>query len=166
MHVTFTKTTPTGYGVYVRRDRAPDMVAFGAPGHGALPHDLLRFVAEAVWELDGGVFAGLATTVDPGVFYPADRKLMAKMLRERRPRPQGQRCDLLAAVLDAAWRTQRGAPPPEDWPERLAAAEADDERLERALGWLDELGERWLALAVGESLTLAWPGDRSLVRAT
>jgi hypothetical protein len=52
--VSFAKTAPRRYGVFVQRDRAPEIMMSPAPGYDDnLPHDLLHFVAEAEWRLDG-----------------------------------------------------------------------------------------------------------------
>ena len=60
MLVHFRKTGARRYAVLVERDHAPTLVA-QAPGYDDyLPHDLLHFVAEAEWGLDGGVFGQLA----------------------------------------------------------------------------------------------------------
>ena len=164
MRVTFVKVGERRYGVNVQRDEAPAMtVPYGAPGYDDwLPHDLLHFVAEAEWQLDGAVFGRLAAGGDPGIFIPADPALIPKWMRRRRrapkPHPKGRRSELLAGILDDAWKARRlGAPLPRGWAERLAAARADEPTLERALAVLDELAPRWRALQVGGSLTVEWP---------
>ena len=167
MKVTFPKTGARRYRVSVERELGPDLTHVSAPGYDhRLPHDLLHFVAEAVWELRGGVFAGLAAANDTGGFFPADPQLVAKWMRRRRrkpvPQPKGRRSELLAGVLDWAWKERRlGTQRPVGWEEQLAAARADAERLERALAWCDELAEAWHGLPVGGTLTLDWPWPES-----
>ena len=167
MKVAFTKTGQRRYRVSIERELGPDLTCVGAPGYDdRLPHDLLHFVAEAVWEMRGGVFAGLATADDAGGFFPTDQALVGKWMRRRRrkpqPRPKGRRSELLAGVLERAWKERRlGASRPAGWQEQLAAARADAERLERALAWCDELAEAWHELPVGDSLTLEWPRPES-----
>jgi len=110
--VAFTKTGQRRYRVSIERELGPDLTCVGAPGYDdRLPHDLLHFVAEAVWEMRGGVFAGLATADDAGGFFPTDQALVGKWMRRRRrkpqPRPKGRRSELLAGVLERAWKERR-----------------------------------------------------------
>ena len=58
-----------------------------APGYDDyLPHDLLHFVAEAEWNLDGAVFGQLARGGDAGTFYPTDKSLIPRAMRDRKRR--------------------------------------------------------------------------------
>jgi hypothetical protein len=161
--VAFTKTGERRYGVFVDREYAPAMMMHPAPGFDEfLLHDLLHFVAEAEWGLDGAVFGQLAAGGDAGTFWAADPKLVRALRRRqklrRRGRPRGRRSELLAGVLECAWNARHGrAPLPHDWNDRLAAARVSPARLEEVVRSLDGLADRWHALAVGESLTLEWP---------
>jgi hypothetical protein len=161
--VEFRKTGLRRYGVFVERDTAPTLVMHPAPGFDEfLPHDLLHFVAEAEWGLDGAVFGQLAAGGDAGTFWPLDQRLVAAAMRRRkrarRGRWRGRRSELLANVLDYAWNARRGRRPlPADWEERLEAARVDPEQLAEVVTSLDDLAERWRALPVGESLRLEWP---------
>ena len=163
MKVQFTKTGLRRYGVVVEREHAPAMMMHPAPGFDEfLPHDLLHFVAEAEWGLDGAVFGQLAAGGDAGTFWSVDHKLIRRMRRRekirRKSRPRGRRSELLAHVLEDAWNARQGrARLPEDWDERLAAARVSPERLDEVAASLDGLAERWHGLRVGESLTLEWP---------
>jgi hypothetical protein len=165
MKVSFEKTGLRRYGVLVQRDRAPEVFMNPAPGyHEWLPHDLLHFVAEAEWKLDGAVFGQLAAGGDAGTLVPTDQALLGRAMRERKRRkrragrPKGRRSEVLAHVLERAFaaRHGRGRLPP-DWDAELAAARVTPGRLERVLGELDELADRWHSLHVGERLTLEWP---------
>jgi hypothetical protein len=161
--VEFRKTGLRRYGVFVERDKAPALVMHPAPGFDEfLPHDLLHFVAEAEWELDGAIFGQLATGGDAGTFRPLDKELVGAAMRRRkrlrRGRARGRRSELLAAALEHAWNARRGRRPlPPDWDERLAAARVDPERLAAVVASLDDLADRWRGLRVGESLKLEWP---------
>lgn len=164
MVVHFRKTAARRYGVFVDRERAPAMMMHPAPGFDEfLPHDLLHFVAEAEWGIDGAVFGQLAAGGDAGAFWPVEQKLIARSMRRRRREQRlgqgrGRRSELLAGILECAWNARRGrARLPADWNERLAAARVEPERLEPILVSLDDLAERWHALLVGESIALEWP---------
>jgi hypothetical protein len=165
MRVTFTKTGERRYGVTVRRELKHDVAINPAPGyHDYLPHDLLHFVAEAEWKLDGAVFGQLAAGGDAGIFIPVDHALIPRAMRDRKRarrregRPRGRRSEVLTDLLETAWTArQRSAPPARSWDDRLAAARVTHERLTRVLDQLDEMADEWHGLRVGESITLDWP---------
>jgi hypothetical protein len=163
MIVHFRKLGARRYAVLVERERGPALVAQPAPGYDDyLPHDLLHFVAEAEWGLDGAVFGQLAAGGDPGMFLPVDRELVARWVRRRKLRPKahpkGRRSELLAHVLDCAWKARRRSQPlPDGWDDLLAEARVDREELARVVVSLDELADRWHDLRIGEELTLEWP---------
>jgi hypothetical protein len=163
MLVHFCKTGARRYAVVVERERAPALVAHPAPGYDEyLPHDLLHFVAEAEWGLDGAVFGQLAAGGDPGIFLPAERELVAQWVRRRKLRskahPKGRRSELLAHALECAWNARRRRRPlPYNWDDLLAEARVDPDRLARVVASLDELAERWHDLRIGEELGLEWP---------
>jgi hypothetical protein len=141
MKVTFSKTGSRRYNVYVSRDRAPDLWC-GSIGHDdRLPHDLLHFVAESEYGLDGGIFGDLAGGGNARIFQPVDQALVAKMWRKQRIRrtrlPDGRRSEELADELERGWRVRTLQP-----------------ALQQQL---DELAEQWQALQAGGSLTLEWP---------
>ena len=60
MKITFVKKGARQYAVEVARDRYPDLWCGSIGYDDRLPHDLLHFVAEAEYGLDGGVFGDLA----------------------------------------------------------------------------------------------------------
>lgn len=166
MVVRFRKTGERRYGVFVERDKAPAMMMHPAVGFDDfLPHDVLHFVAEAEWELDGAVFGQLAAGGDAGTFWPIDQQLVSKAMRRRRRlrgrpgrRPRGRRSELLAGVLECAWNARRGRSPlPGDWHDRLAGARVTEERLEAVIASLDDLAAKWNGLQIGEEITLEWP---------
>jgi hypothetical protein len=141
VNVSFVKTGERRYSVEVSRDRYPD-VRCGSIGYDDwLPHDVLHFVAEAEYGLDGGVFGDLAAGGNARIFIPIDGKLVAKMWRKERIKrtrlPDGRRSEVLAGELEQGWRA-RTLPP----------------HLQQTL---DDLAARWHALQVGGSLTLEWP---------
>jgi hypothetical protein len=162
MLVHFRKTGTRRYAVLVERERAPTVIA-NAPGYDDyLPHDLLHFVAEAEWGLDGAIFGQLAAGGDPGLFSPVEPELRKRWRRRRklRPRthPKGRRSELLACALERAWYASRlRRPLPDGWDDLLAKARVESEQLARVVASLDELAERWHGLRIGEELTLEWP---------
>ena len=167
MLVEFRKTGARRYGVFVERIGAPAMMMHPAPGFDEfLPHDLLHFVAEAEWGLDGAVFGQLAAGGDAGTFWPIEQTLVRKSIRRRKRRGKsfgrGGRSELLAGVLESAWNARHArAALPEDWDERCAAARVEPDRLQAIVVTLDDLAERWHRLRVGDSLTLEWPRRRT-----
>jgi hypothetical protein len=141
MKVTFVKKGARQYAVEVSRERYPDLWCGSIGYDDRLPHDLLHFVAEAEYGLDGGVFGDLAAGGNARIFQSYDQELTAKLWRKQRIRrtrlPDGRRSEELASELERGWR-HKTLPP----------------HLERKL---DDLAARWSALQVGGSLTLEWP---------
>ncbi|MGH2977119.1 MAG: hypothetical protein ACRDKC_01930 [Gaiellaceae bacterium] len=141
MKVTFVKRGERRYTVVVRRDRYPDLWCGTIGYDDRLPHDLLHFVGEAGFGLDGGVFGDLAAGGNARIFQAFDADLTTKLWRKQRIRrtrlPDGRRSEELAWELEQGWR-----------------AKTLESGLQRKL---DDLAERWHALQVGGSLTLEWP---------
>lgn len=147
MKVAFVKTGDRRYAVEVSRERYPDLWcgSIGCDDH--LPHDLLHFMAEAEYGLDGAIFGDLATGGNARLFVPLDdehrvnMRLVTKLWRKERIRrtrlPDGRRSEELAWQLYQGWRARTLEP-----------------RLQRKL---DDIAARWETLQVGRSLTLEWP---------
>jgi len=140
MRVSFTKDHHR-YGVYVHRDKAPDLWMRGPGYSDDLPHDVLHFVAEAEFGLDGGVFGDCAAGGHAKLFVPVDPTLIPKLWRRKRMHkyvlPDGRRSEELAGELERSWH-DRSLPDP-------------------LLAKLDQLAGRWRTLQVGQTLTLEWP---------
>jgi hypothetical protein len=141
MKVTFVKKGARRYAVEVRRERYPDLWCGSIGYDDFLPHDLLHFVAEAEFGLDGAVFGDLGAGGNARIFQAFDQELTTKMWRKQRIRPtrlrEGRRSEELAWELEQGWRAKTLSP-----------------ELQQKL---DELAGRWHALQVGQSLTLEWP---------
>jgi hypothetical protein len=141
MKVHFIKTGERRYAVEVSRERYADLRCGSVGYDDWLPHDVLHFVAEAEYGLDGGIFGDLATGGNARIFMPVDRSLIPKMWRGQRIRPtrlpDGRRSEELARQLEQGWRA------------RTLPVELQQK--------LDELAARWHGLQVGGSLTLEWP---------
>src|SRR3954471_10991301 len=178
MRVTFRKTNQRRYGVHVQRDAAPALWMYGPGYDDDLPHDLLHFVVEAEFGLDGAVFGDVAAGGNAKLFQPVDKALVATMWRKKRMHryvlPEGMRSERLAGVLKTAWKARRsGRPLPAEWDDRLGArgggaagGEWNDRRaaagvgaaeVEALLPKLDALAETWRTLPPGGELTLEWP---------
>jgi len=141
MKVTFVKTGDRRYAVRVTRDRYPDLECGSIGFDEWLPHDLVHFVAEAEYGLDGGIFGDLAAGGNARIFMPVDRAHIPKMWRKQRIRPtrlpDGRRSEELAWELHNGWRARK-------LPERLQST-------------VDDLAQEWHSLQVGQALTLEWP---------
>ena len=148
MKVTFTKESDRTYSVYVSREQKVDLRCGSIGYDDWLPHDLLHFVAEAEFGLDGGIFGDVAAGGNARVFIPVDPKETVKIWRRNRIKrvklPDGRRSEQLAGELEQRWR-ERTLPP----------------QLQQKL---DALADRWHALQVGGSLTLEWPGPEGRKR--
>jgi hypothetical protein len=145
VRVRFTKQERR-YDIYVERDRATDLFMRSAPGYDDwLPHDVLHFVAESEYGLDGGVFGHLAAGGNARIFIPVDPKETAKIWRHARMKkvrlPDGRRSEELAGQLERGWRARTLEP--------------------GLLARLDALAEHWHALPLGGELTLEWPRAES-----
>ena len=147
MKVTLRRTGARRYAVEVGRDRYPNLWCGSIGYDDRLPHDLLHFMAEAEYGLDGGIFGDLAAGGNARLFRPLDEEhrvdmeQVTKLWRKQRIRrtrlPDGRRSEELAWQLDRSWRARTLEP-----------------RLQRKL---DDLAARWESLQVGGSLTLEWP---------
>jgi hypothetical protein len=144
---TFVKTGARRYAVMVARDRHPNLWCGSIGYDDFLPHDLLHFVAEAEFGLDGGIFGDLAVGGNARLFLPLDEtnvvdmQQVVKLWRKQRIRPmrlpEGPRSERLA------WELHRG------WHAKTLPAPLQEK--------FDELAERWQSLQVGGSVTLEWP---------
>jgi hypothetical protein len=141
MKVTLVKKGDRRYAVHVSRDRYPDLWCGSIGYDDFLPHDLLHFVAEAEYGLDGAIFGDLAAGGNARIFQSHDPEMTTRLWRKQRIRrtrlADGRRSEELAWELEQRWR-KKTLPPP----------------LQQKL---DELAARWHALQVGGSLTLEWP---------
>jgi hypothetical protein len=144
VRVTFRKTGPRRYGVFVERDRAPVLAKDSAPGFDEhVPHDLLHFVAEAELGLDRRIFGDLAAGGNARIVIPVDKRLVARMWGAAdQEAPSTRRTPLRAAGGRARTRVQEQPLPTGAGADRAEARRPAAERH---------------ALPVGGSLTLEWP---------
>jgi hypothetical protein len=136
MEVTFKRTGERRYAVIVERPGADTLIMHPAPGYDErMPHDLAHFVAERDEAIDHGIFGQLAAGGHAGTFHRADG-VVDRQLKRRGDRLVRQHGADLARSEHAAQRLQ-------------LAVHAGRAAM--------ELSERWSALAIGESMALAWP---------
>jgi hypothetical protein len=165
MEISFTRTGARRYAVTAHREVSARVAMDPAPGFDEhLPHDLVHFVVEQRWGLRDGIYGQLAAGGDAHTFRPVDEVRTRRWARRsaRRNAASGAHVALserLATVAHAAWWERHGRPGPAHalTDAGLGGAGVDAAKLAGALDRLDELAERWHALAVGESLTLRWP---------
>jgi hypothetical protein len=169
MEITFTKTGARTYEVYARRDdgvtlrvRTPDKPL-------TIPHDFAHYVVERGLNMEGGFWGSIAAGAVFGTVqvvsgrqppHAAERsaalikasyreqaaaELYVAVMQAVAREGKGQDYRLVCSRLDEVWRPFR-------WPRPHVTAE-DALRVCRALR---EAEERWLALPVGESVTVSW----------
>ena len=149
MEVTFRRTAERRYAVVVSRTAAPALHMHPAPGYDPLvPHDLAHFIVERECGIALGVFGQLAAGGDAATFHRVDGAVDRKLRRRGERLVRENRVDLAHSeqLVYRCMRTWRGG-------DRLAA----DGKIEQVCTSFDAVSERWQKLAVGESITLAWP---------
>ncbi len=177
MEIIFTRTGERSYTtVVVRDDRVTIRVpSFDRPAW--LPHDLAHYVVERALGLRQGFWGRVAAgAVFPGMTVAGGRQPPHAAARSqaviRAAGQQGTEAEVLVGVLvditqqrlesdgptahglvADAWRS--------DHPER-EPPRADEVR--QVCAALREAQEQWHDLAVGHSITVTWPGDRSRKR--
>jgi hypothetical protein len=139
-----------------RHDVGADVVMHAAPGHAAVPHDLVHFIVEEQAGLQLGIYGQVAAGGDVGGFFRrgiGSRKSVRDARRSRRLGRAGRR--------DVAESERLAGPVGDDG--RIATAVEIDERLRaRIQGRLDELLTRWNATANGGRLILTWPDELTI----
>ncbi len=184
MQVEFQKTGERRYAVIIKRNGLPDLVMNPAPGFDPLmPHDLLHFLVEQELELRHGIYGQVAAGGTAGTFQNQPSEALNSRADSRRRRKTARRGEkLLKTGLDECAQSERAtfvslyewlAQSP-DAKLRLRAAEmkpnADSvlgqmseaerakikTRLPAITARMNELGSRWAALQINESLTLEW----------
>jgi hypothetical protein len=156
-----------GYAVLIRRD---DGLTARLPGYDrtrSVPHDLAHFVAEREFELTQGVYGSIAagamfsnmSLVDGRPHYDgqarsravlrahADELGLAECISGVVHESVQRHLDFPTTLrrLHEAWGSLRPGPCP-----------YESGVLRRTLGALGELGARWRAVGVGETLSLRW----------
>lgn len=164
MDVTFTKLAGR-YQIQVDRTVGAALAPRNGPGHSdAVPHDVAHLLVEIEEGIRGAVYGRLAAADgDDGMFWPADPDARRTSLRNRRtPTPEESadmaRSERLASLSVALWEVERGRRMPDPaWPGTVEASGIRRDLLERLFARYDDFAARWSALAVGRSITVAWP---------
>ncbi len=164
MDVTFTKLAGR-YEIQVDRTVGAALAPRNGPGHSdAVPHDVAHLLVEIEDGLRGAVYGRLAAADgDDGMFWPVDPDARRKSLRHRRsPTPEESadmgRSERLASLSVALWEVARGRRSADPaWPGPVEASGIERSLLDRLFTRYDDFAERWAALPVGGSITVAWP---------
>lgn len=164
MDVTFTKLAGR-YEIQVDRTVGAPLAPRNGPGHhDAVPHDVAHLLVEIEDGIRGAVYGRLAAADgDDGMFWPADPAARRKSLRNRRtPTPEESadmaRSERLASLSVALWEVERGRRTADPaWPGTVEASGIQRDLLDRLFARYDDFAARWSALAVGRSITVAWP---------
>jgi hypothetical protein len=170
MRVTFYRLADHQRGhSLVERDDGVVYRLDGGPVTGHLPHDLVHFTVEDAMRLSDGIWAAIAGGV---VFHsmthvsgrrpPHAAQRSVALLKAYRDRIQ--RAELIGGFVERLAETP-GAEVVRLARQNLGTLVNDDIDLSaatRAAAALRQAQERWQSLAVGEQLTVDWPGYRRL----
>lgn len=184
MDVIFERAGERRYAVRARRSGFPTVEMNPAPGYDPhLPHDLIHFVVEDELGLSLGVFGQLAAGGDAGTFrLPAGSRRSRERTRAQRRikrrgsklahegREQAELSETAASIAHFEWlsrssRTehQEAAEDMRAYVRRLTSRLTEAGRgsltegaLDRICERLNELGDMWSSLEVGQSMTLSW----------
>jgi hypothetical protein len=173
MDVEFRRTGERRYSVIVHHRGSPP-VEMGGPGYDPLmPHDLLHLLVEQELGLRHGIFGFLAAVGSGTRMRRAKLRRRENGLLRRGGRDDGPRSERATYVCLYEWlrrsvdpeRRKRAAAMTLD-AEHVRNGLPDDERaalsepvLARVCARMDDLSARWARLRVGDSFTLAWPGE-------
>jgi len=180
MEVQFRRTGERRYAVMIYRKNLPPGEMNPAPGYDPLlPHDLLHLMVESELGLSRGIFGQIAEGGHAGTFHhvPSETENRREAARRRRrAAKQGEKLlregreeaalseratyiclyEWLARSADPTRRKRATQMAPK--PQPTADSLMSEELLVRICARLDELSARWASLAIGQSLTVEWPG--------
>lgn len=189
LEIQFCRTGERRYAVTIHRSGQPPLEMNPAPGYdSAMPHDLLHFIVESELGLRQGIFGQIADGGTAGTFRAVqspgeDRREAARSRRRETQRGskllrQGQEDSMqseratviclyewLARSTDPSRRTLAAemAGNAKHVRSQLPAAESqalNESAIKRICARMDELSAQWATLAVGQGLTVHWPGNR------
>jgi hypothetical protein len=174
MEVQFRRSGTRRYGIRILRPGLPVFEKDPAPGYDdLLPHDLIHLVVERELGLQQGIFGQVAAGGTAGTFLPVESDARTKREAARQRRSLNRRSDKLlqagrkdSALSEAgvyiarkAWEARRMENARKKSPLFLTprVGPMTAEQLTQICDELDVLSDRWIALAMGDSLTLQWP---------
>lgn len=156
MKVTFTKTSPRHYGVFVEGPNIDSSSKSPAPGYDdRLPHDAAHFIAENELGILGGVFGQLAAGGTANTFYSEETKYPRKARKRGKEIAKANKADALFsehAIYAAQSRWEKHDIIPDT---KIPKTDVD-----RIIAKFEEFAAKWSALSVGGSITLEWRHKR------
>jgi hypothetical protein len=187
MEVQFRRTGERRYAVTIYREHQPPVEMNPAPGYDpVMPHDLLHLIVESELGLRHGIFGQIAAGGDAGTFHAVpsageNRRDAARQRRRtakrgekllREGRQESAQSEHATYVCLYEWFARSADPERRKRAAEMAAPanhirnprpQADDhvltkDVLARVCARLDDLSARWERLAIGQSLTVMWPG--------
>jgi len=164
MILVFRRTGQRQYAVEVQRPGRPDLEMNPAPGYDSLmPHDMMHLVVEAQLGLTRGIFGQLAAGGTAGTFRLAvDDDEGAREIARARKRMTARGKKLLRNGRDECSQSERATHLcMQEWRGQSANAtkllNINQRKLDEICKKLDQLSSHWSSLAVGQSMTVAWP---------
>jgi hypothetical protein len=182
MTLVFRRTGQRQYAVEVQRPGRPDLEMNPAPGYDPLmPHDMMHLVVEAQLGLTRGIFGQLASGGNAGTFrVSVDRDQSSRQLTRTRKRVTARGKNLLKDGRDDCAQSERATYLClHEWRARSASREQrsqaqtlaqqvretvsanelrlNQRKLDEICKHLDQLSAQWSSLAIGQSMTVAWP---------
>ncbi|HEY6806416.1 MAG TPA: hypothetical protein VI306_22745 [Pyrinomonadaceae bacterium] len=173
MDVQFRRSGTRRYGVTILRPGLPPFTKDPAPGFDEyLPHDLIHFIVERELGLTQGIFGQVAAGGTGGTFLPEDSESLTTREASRRQRSLSKRSEKLMRagrrdtaaseeavyVVHNEWKLRRSG---KATPPAVSGAKNSNrittDQIARMCDELDELSQKWVALKIGEAITLTWP---------
>ena len=156
MNVTFTRVDQHRYSGRVERTKGGVFVMAQGPGGGEdIPHDLAHLVVEAEFGIVNGIF-GQVDAGGAGLFHPERIETEKKAHRRGTRLAREHSNDALRSerLVYLCMRARRGEPVDEIV--RTREPDVSPGEIDRVARRLEEVGRRWRAVAVGESIALLW----------
>lgn len=153
VEVTFTKLGGGDHEIVVTgRHRGPDIRHPRTETSSPMPHDLAHLAVEQALGIDDGFWGAIDAGATFGGFEPVARLRHqaggAKVLRRK-----GDAVMRAEMIVSWSYRAWCGRSLDRDV---VGDAPIEGERLERALGALDDAGAAWAALEEGQALSRSW----------
>ena len=164
MTLVFRRTGQRRYAVEVQRPGLPNLEMNPAPGYDPLmPHDMMHLVVEAQLGLTRGIFGQLASGGNAGTFrVSVDHDQSSRQITRTRKRVTTRGRNLLKDGRDDCSQSERATYIClQEWRGQSAGAtqslNISQRKLDEICKHLDQLSAHWSSLAIGQSMTVAWP---------